>query len=258
MPSTWRTGLGIAFLLGGTITACDSDSSKSSSNTSEETSSSSEGRAPSSAELSQLAQTLFKNSEFGGATFTVEVSSDAAAATTTITGEVNWKNEVDVEGHGTVTFEFSGDQPDEAREVWWKGGEQPTVILSTSAEERVQRRAQGLPEFPYLRQVPDAVNVPFHQVLQFINGGASPRAENPTLLQQNGSVTVLGDFEVDGHACTEFRFGSNTTYKVGKEDGVLYQFVGVTRSIGTVTVTYANHGPQQVTFPPDDQIGALS
>ena len=256
-----RTRVRVAALLAcaTVMAACgDAKSSNSEAGGEESSSTSVAGRVPTRQELSRLAGTLAKNTQLGGAHFTATVSNEEGGNEVAVTGDIDWSASDGTTGAGTVTFTFSDGRPRETMPVWWHSGTNPTVILPTTEDQRTQLVASGLAAFPYGAVVPDPGGVPLHTLLQFINAGASNRAENPTLLEQNGSVSFLRHDRVGSREVDVFQFGANTKYWVGRTDGVLYRFQADAQSLGALTVTYSKHEQPTITLPEAADVASIA
>lgn len=259
MGAPWSTRLGAAAVLASLMAFAACGDSKSSTAKAEQPSEASDsGRAPTRQELSRLAATLSKNTDLGGANFVATVANESGGNGVSITGLIDWSGSDGTTGSGTVTFTFSDNRPKETMPVWWHSGTNPTVIVPTTPDQRAQLEANGLVAFPYGATVPNPASVPLHMLLQFINAGATNRAENPTLLAQNRSVRFLRRDRVGSHEVDVFQFGTNTKYWVDRSDGVLYRFEAQAQALGSVTITYSKHGRPRITLPAAAEVASIA
>ena len=155
-----------------------------------------------------LAQTLFKNTEQKGATFTL-TTAFASGPVIRMIGALGW---ADNRGEATITI----------------GTTTPFSISwgATAVLEKHPGLAAALgaikPGATWIARPPDEQEVPLDRLLKLLSGLATNQPDNPTLVQQQQAGFVRND-KINGHAVKVFRYGVRNLYFVGADDGLLHR-----------------------------------
>lgn len=232
-----------AALLVSALVGCGSDGASSTAPTSTAGSSPS-GEPLTGAQANTMAQLFFRNHSSGGAEFTIELPSRGQVVAT-LEGEVDWVGHV-AKGTYAATDGTASASP----YVW-----NPEIVLDGGIEGlEPALAAEGNPGKTWVSRPLDPTRFPLDGVMALVHAIASDRPENPQLIAQ-GDAAYLGREVVDGVALDRFRFGTNNTYLVGVEDGLIHLIEARFRSFSDpVIVRITARGPRSVSSPQKEAV----
>lgn len=177
-----------------------------------------------------LAQTLYKNTEQKGASFTL-TTAFAGGPPVRMQGALGWAAN---RGEATVTI-----------------GSAPAFAVSWGANAVLEQHpglASALgavqPGATWVARPANDQEVPLDRLLKLLSGLATNQPDNPTLVQQQQTGFVRKD-TVAGHAVEVLRYGARNVYYVGTDDGLLYRLEAYLNGFTAPTVIELSAwGPQ--------------
>lgn len=198
------------------------------------------------AEAQVLAEVLYRNVEEGGADVTI-TAQYAEEALLTMSGSVDFATR---SGTLDTVTTFSNGQPEEVRTIYFTAdrlvvGNLPglTAAMATAGRDGVQ----------YLRDDLDQQGRLVDNIVGMLVRLAADQADDPDNLIAAG-YTWEGAGRIDSVLTNTFSHGQ-TSISVGVEDELMYQFTAPPQgNTFPVRITLRNHGPQEVAFPPEEQI----
>ncbi len=214
-----------------------------------------EGARPlTSEEASTLADSLYLNSQDGGATFTANAALTVTRVSIAMQGEVDWRN-----GSGHAVVSTTGTDAG-LTEVWWN----PSSVIEYWPMIGSLLPGLGYTGVSFVSRGPDPEHRLIDRVIAVVNGLASKERENAVLIQQKpGSEFVRSD-ELRGITVDVLRYGERNLYWIDASSSRMLRFDGNAAS-GTapVIVDLLGTGVRTVELPPPaltiptDRISAL-
>jgi hypothetical protein len=191
-----------------------------------------------------LAQTLYKNTEQKGASFTL-TTAFAGGPPIRMQGALGWAAN---RGEATVTI---GSAP--AFSVSWGANavleQHPGLASALGAVQ---------PGATWLARPADDQEVPLDRLLKLLSGLATNQPDNPTLVQQQQTGFVRKD-TVAGHPVEVLRYGARNVYYVGTDDGLLYRLEAYLNGFTAPTVVELSAwGPQNQPGPRSVEVVSVS
>jgi hypothetical protein len=164
------------------------------------------GRPLSSDEAQLLADTLTRNLEGGGASFTAAFTVDGGDVE--VTGDVDWA------GHAGAAQVRIGAAP--PYEVRWTAD----AVLQALPGTRERLTALGRPGVEWFVHPADPAGRRLDALVAVLIGLAATTPDNPVNLRQRDDVDVLGSATVDGQPVVRIRSGDLVLW-IGRGDGRL-------------------------------------
>ena len=199
------------------------------------------------AEADVLSGLLVRNAEEGGADFVV-TSPFAEDALLTLTGEVDY---VDAVGRAQAVTSYEGERPDDVRTVFFTPDQLWFGDVPGLAETLA---AAGLPPATYVRRpsASDGGDAPLTDVLvHLVLNLSADQADDPGAFR-GGDYTWEGQRSIDQQLATVFGSPAGWTVAVDSSSDLLLQYVTrLPAQDFDVTVSLADHGPRDITPPPD-------
>lgn len=194
-----------------------------------------------------LAQLFHENHTDGGAAFTVDMPLAGGAPGATLSGEVDWVGHV---ASGTYTAEAGATPLGGVDYVW-----SPTIVLDGSVPGLEQAMAaEGREGVTWVSRPLDPTEVPLDGVLALLHTISSDRPGNPQVIAGEDAGYLGGSVE-DGEPVDRYRFGDNTVYVVGADDGKLRRVEARFRSFPEpVVLTITDRGERRVASPQRDTV----
>lgn len=202
------------------------------------------------AEAEVLAEVLHRNVEEGGAEVTISAQY-AEQALLTMTGSVDF-----TDGTGTLDTltEYTDGQPDEVRTIYFTPERITIGNIPGLTEAMADAGREGV---QYLRTDLNQQGRLVDNIVGMLTRLAADEPDDPNNLIAAG-YTWQGSGRIDQVLTSTFASG-DTTISVGVEDRLLRQFAAPPGdNTFPVRITLSNHGPQEIDFPPEDQIADAS
>lgn len=186
-------------------------------------------------QAAQLASTLYRNYQAGGAHIDAQVPYSPTVSVG-LSGDLDFTGHT---GHLVVLTATKGAAPS------------TQGIDYTASSVYEAEPAPGLPGgVGWTTRAPDPTNRPIDRVIQLLVALASPQRDNPLLVAQS-QARWAGQRSFAGTTVNVYAYNPSIIYWVGATDGLLYRFIGVVQGFsGPVTVDLTHRGPQRTPPPP--------
>ncbi len=213
-----------------------------------------ENRAPGDpitvAEAEVLAEVLHRNTEEGGADVTV-TAQYAEEALLTMTGSIDFSTDT---GTLDAVTTYTTGQPDDLRTIYFDADR---IVIGNIPGFTDAMATAGRTDALYLRTDLDQETRLLDNVAGMLNRLAADEPDDPDNLIAAG-YTWEGASRIDSVLTNTFRT-TVASISIGIEDRLLRQYV-TSPAAGTfpVRITLSNHGPNEVAFPPEEQIADAS
>jgi hypothetical protein len=192
-------------------------------------------------QASLLAETLHRNHEATGATFTLVALDAASGATLTLEGTIDWQG---TQGRASVDGYTDGDGP--VDEIAWTR-DAVAELRPTQIELLASR---GEPPGTFLLRGADPQGHPIDRLIAILAGLATLQPDNAQLILQNPGAGHLRDDVLRGRDVVVLRYSERSVYWVDASSGELLRFEGRDSLGGSpVVVDLLELGPQEVVLP---------
>ena len=191
-----------------------------------------------------LAQTLYKNTEQKGASFSL-TTAFANGPTIHVQGALGWAS-----NRGEATITVGADQP---FDISW--GSNAVLEQHAALAGALGKLKAGA---TWLARPANEQEVPLDRLLKLLSGLATNQPDNPTLVQQQQAGFVRND-TLSGHAVKVFRYGVRNLYFVGADDGLLYRLEAYLNGFTAATVIdLSGWGPQTQRGPKSAEVVSVT